>query len=98
MPKILLNSNPLAKNTKKPKGTDHNPSINCNKNLTTEEKILKRKIRVEEMIKFLLRPNQRHKSKKDYDRKDKKWKREELRTTVNLAVNLYKILLKNNAI
>ena len=26
------------------------------------------------------------------------WDMEELRTTVNLAVNLYKILLKNNAI
>ena len=45
--------------------------------MTGKQKIKKIKIRVEEMIKFLLRPNQRHKSKKDYDRKDKKWKREE---------------------
>ena len=35
------------------------------------------KMRVEEMIKFLLRPNQRHKSIRDYNRKDKKWKNEE---------------------
>lgn len=34
------------------------------------------KRRVEEMIKFLLRPNQRHKSKKDYNRKNKDWKNE----------------------
>jgi len=40
-----------------------------------KKKKLKR--RVEEMIKFLLRPNQRHKTKKDYSRKNKTWKNDE---------------------
>ena len=39
-----------------------------------KKKVKRIKPRIIDMIKFLLRPNKRHRSVKDYNRKDKTWK------------------------
>lgn len=42
-----------------------------------KKKVKMIKPRVIDMIKFLLRPNKRHRSVKDYNRLDKKWRDED---------------------